>query len=234
MEPLFDTFERTRTTKSEYDESMYNFINESAWDFVEYYRTVINSWYQYFPADKNFIKQFKSCDNRQHQSAFFELFMFSLFRNTGYQVEYHSPVGKRKIDLKVSACNDSGIYIDCTLSGEPNIDHSIQKIEEGIKKAIEAIDSPCYYVIVYIASGRKNYPKVSKLFEEISYRLKKLEDGTENPQNFTWENNGWYISIRFQKKSSLSDTTIGSYLSSQGGGFIDGPSYDILANTLNS
>lgn len=234
MKPLFDVFKRTRTSIKGYEESSYNFINESGWHFVEYFRTVINSWYKDFPADTNFTRMFKSKNDWEHQSAFFEIFMFSLFKETGYHVDYHTSVGNRKPDLKLSSPKQSDIYIDCTLSGEPNTISSIQNIEDGINNVIESIESPFYYVNINIECGLAKYPKISALKSEISSRLRKLENGNKEPQNFRWENNGWVINIRFHKKPSPTDVTIGSYISSQGGGFVDAPSYDILAETLNS
>lgn len=231
MGKLFDKFIRSRTSKKNFNESSYQFINESAWESVEYFREIIDSWFPNFPADKNFIRQFKSKVDRKHHSSFFELYMFSLVKCMGYQVEYHATVGNRKIDLKLYNDRNEPIFMDCTLCG--NADDSFSSIEHVVQNAIESINNKNYWLSVNILKWENKTPRIRNLKETIELKLNKYELAFEEPPELHWRDKGWHIYIEFQKKSIQSDTVIGSFNSNRIGGFIDGELYAILANSLH-
>lgn len=233
MEKLFDTFERNRASPSKHSEPSYQFLNQSNWSWVNYFRTKIEEWYEHFPRDPSFYAQFTSKIDQQHNSAYFELYIYSLVRKSGYDVTYHQLIGKRRMDLTFLH-NQSPIFIDCTLSGIPNIDPIIERIENEIEDIIESIKSPNYWISVRFDSANRNRPNF-KLFKQFIHdALTSMQSRTESDNEFEWHYDGWIIAIDIDRKTTISETTIASVLTSQGGGFIDEPSMKILRRTLDA
>lgn len=232
MEKLFGTFERQRSSPSKRREASYQFLNQSNWSWVKYYRSVIEEWYQYFPRDRNFYTQFTSNLDEQHNSAYFELFMFSLLRKAGYDVTYHQQIENRKIDLSF-VFNQSPIYIDCILSGVPNTDPIIEKIEEEIEDLIEDIKNPILWISVRFQSTNRKKPNLKLLKKFLTESIDEMQLSPENDTEFTWYNGGWIIEIEMNRKTIDSETTIASVSTSQGGGWLDEPSMKTLRRTLN-
>jgi hypothetical protein len=233
MEKLFDTFERIRASPSKHSEPSYHFLNQSNWSWVNYFKTVIEEWYEHFPRDPSFYAQFTSKIDQQHNSAYFELYMYSLVRKSGYNVTYHQLIGNRRMDLTF-LYNQAPISIDCTLSGIPNIDPIIERIENEIEDIVESLKSPNYWISVRFDSANRNRPDF-KLFKKfIDDALTSMQTRSDSNNEFNWHHKGWIIAIEFDRKTILSETTIASVLTSQGGGFLDEPSMNTLRRTLDS
>ena len=233
MEELFDSFIRTRTTRSDHRESTYKFLNESAWPSAEYFRNVICEWYKFFPKDYSFFQQFTSLNDNQHYSAFFELYMFTMCRKLGYEVDYHQPIGTRKIDLTLKKGN-LVIQSDCVLSGEPNVNHSILSMEKEITDIIEQIESPLFWISIDFVTTSSKMPRVSRIRKMVENEVAKLEKGDSDTNRISYSEDEWEISFRFRHKSPAVQRTLGSVSTSQGGGFIDGKSMEVLRKTLNA
>lgn len=233
MDRLFDQFIRTRQEHADHQMPAYTFLNMSAWESAEYFRSLIEEWYSSFPRDREFYGNFVSEKNNQHYSAIFELFIFTIFARSGFQVKYNHPIGSRRVDLFAEG-EWGSFLLDCTLSGEPNVNNSIRIIESSILDVVEAIPSPFYWVGVEFEKGSQVTPSLSKIRKITS---KAIEDATRrNARELytTFDESGWLINFHVLKKNPPIDRTLGSVVSSQGGGFVDGESARLLRTTLNS
>ena len=231
---LFEDLVRTRTTQSGHRESKFQFLNESSWEWVEYYREVVEEWYSEFPDDLDFHNQFTSRNDWQHASAFFELYIYTLFRKLGYRVYYHQSIGSRKMDLTIEKESSHKIMADCVLSGEPNLDLSIEKIEREIEDIIEAVHSPTYWISVDFLRTSMTTPKLSAIRRTIEEELSSLSLEIGEEKTITWWDDIWTIELSFFKKNPPTERSLGFVASSQRGGAVDGPSMKILRRTLNS
>lgn len=233
MERLFDQFVRTRHEHADHQMPAYAFLNLSAWESAAYFRSVIDDWYASFPRDPEFFGNFVSKRDSQHYSAFFELFIFTIFARSGFQVKYNHPIGSRRVDL--FAEGEMGSFLlDCTLSGEPNVNNSIRIIERSILDVVEAIPSPFYWVGVEFERGIPVTPSLSKIRKVISKGIEEATQQATQELYMTFDESGWLITFSIFKKSPPIDRTLGLVVSSQGGGFVDGESARILRTTLNS
>ena len=230
---LFENRPRSRKKQSKHREASYNFLNESSWDWVDYFRAVVNNWYSEFPDDKSFYKQFTSSDDAQHASAFFELYMFTLCRKLGYNVKYHEPVGSRKMDLTLEK-EATKILSDCVLSGTPNLDQSIELIEKEIQDIIEDIDSPFYWISIHFLKTSNQTPKLSQIKRTIENELLSIDLEVGERKILNWSEGNWEIEFVLFKKSPPTKRSLASVIPSRGGGNINGPSMRTLRRTLNS
>ncbi len=230
---LFDDIKRTRVKQSNHTESKYSFLNESSWKWVDYYRNQVEEWYSKFPDDLDFYRQFTSTKDWHHASAFFELYTFALFSKLGFDVNYHESIGSRKIDL-VLVSDSIKILIDCVLSGEPNLNQSIERIEKQIEDIIEEVESPFYWIAADFIRASAQTPKLSRIRSNLQSEIASLDLEIGEIKTMEWSDENWIIEFSFFKKDPPVERSLGSVASSQRGGFVDGPSMSILRRTLNS
>jgi len=230
---LFNEIKRTRVKQSSHTESNYCFLNESSWKWVDYYRNQVEEWYSRFPDDLDFYRQFTSRKDWHHASAFFELYTFTLFSKLGFKVSYHGSIGSRKIDL-VLMSDSIKILIDCVLSGEPNQNQSIERIEKQIEDIIEEVQSPFYWIAANFIRTSDQTPKLSRIRSNLQSEIASLNLEIGETKTMVWSDEHWIIEFSFFKKDPPDERSLGSVVSSQRGGFVDGPSMSILRRTLNS
>jgi hypothetical protein len=122
---LFDTSDRTDATPLRPGESRFEFLNRSASIFVRPIRELLQEWLDHVPADarRDLVGALQG-DNRQHESAFWELYLHEGFRCSGYEIEIHPEIpgittgpdfrmsdGTTRFYLETVA-EASGIYIE--------------------------------------------------------------------------------------------------------------------------
>jgi len=140
---LFDCYERNDQKYAFEGEPHYDFLNRTSLPkFVET-RKMIENWFAEYPdEEKNeFVKRFRSHDDNPFISAFFELFIYTLFSKSGYRLTTHFPVGRNKrIDFLVE--NDSNIkfFLEATVSFENIASQNQTKLENQV---IEYIKRAC-------------------------------------------------------------------------------------------
>ena len=86
---LFSDHVRTRLGPPDEGEPVFEYLDASARSEAAQARDDIEDWLAIYPVDKidRWIGDFKSRHKDQHRSAFFELFLFSFFKSTGWEVE---------------------------------------------------------------------------------------------------------------------------------------------------
>lgn len=87
MELLFEIKTRTNPQPSLLNGNSYEFFDNSSWDKVEKIRNLLNEWYLKFPSKGK--KDLKGRFLKSFNSAFFELFVYTLFRKKGFTIEIH-------------------------------------------------------------------------------------------------------------------------------------------------
>ncbi|MCK4820058.1 hypothetical protein KA005_30110, partial [bacterium] len=88
---LFDEIERTDTTSAKHKMKEYEYLNVSARPEAEDCRATVEEWFLTFPQEEKEEIKARICsnDDRQFQSAFFELFLYRLLTKIGCNVEIH-------------------------------------------------------------------------------------------------------------------------------------------------
>ena len=88
---LFDEIQRIRNGPAEFTEPEFNSINLSGRERDARVRQVLEEWFSHYPveAQSELRGRFRSSDNVQHRSTFFELFLHELFLRLRCRVELH-------------------------------------------------------------------------------------------------------------------------------------------------
>ncbi|WP_428339088.1 hemin-binding protein [Mycobacterium sp.] len=97
-------------------ESSFAFLSRASGDFWRRTRELAEAWYAHYPDTNGDLRaRFRKDELRQHVAAWFELYVFSLFRLLGYQVEVHPALRgtSKRPDFLVTRDSHSA-YIECT------------------------------------------------------------------------------------------------------------------------
>ena len=99
---LFDEFKRNYTGPAQATESSYDFLNRSARPDWEQLRSTLEAWFADYPSveAKDLRARFRSRIPGSHFAAWWELYLFTLFRTIGFSVDVHPAVmtGDRRPD----------------------------------------------------------------------------------------------------------------------------------------
>jgi len=206
MKTLFDSFERVNNNFAKYITPQFRFLNESAQKKSTNIRKILDNWFSFYPKSnsREFTKRFRSVNNDDHKSAFFELFIFTLFRNLGSKIEVHPSLDNRKKtkpDFKVKL-NSIEFIVECCLSGDPNIDEKIQSHINNICDKLNSFKSEYHFFVDFIKSN-KNSPSDGKLLRFIQSKIKLLNNEIVTEKDdikWSFESNGWKIEIKLVSK----------------------------------
>lgn len=149
----------------------------SRWERV---RRVLEAWYSaYDDRDGDLRARFQQHDYRQHDSAWWELYIYTLFRLLGYTVEVH-PILKgssNRPDLFATR-GDSGFYIECVTLFD-SADHAREDSEAFIKDCINATTSPDFGFSLRINRAGSRRPKGARIKRDIESWVSRLDYDSE-------------------------------------------------------
>ena len=213
---LFDNFKRTNTDIANHVTSNYSFINESAWSSMSYIRNLLENWSSSFPINADFISRFKSKNDQQHRSAFFELAIYKFFEIHGFHTKTHEsndPARGKLPDFHTSTDGFS-YFTECTLSANPLVDSKSKRIKEQLCDVIEKVNSPDFFINIDFNSIGDSQPSINSFRHYINEKLEFVRNLHTKPgeqiKGFKFYNNGWEVEISFGKKSKLAKRPLGA------------------------
>ncbi len=142
---LFDEFERTYTSRDSFRVERYNFLNTSAIPEAARARKKIESWSEGFLMKAEFLKKFRSKNNKQHTAALFELFIFHYFKSKRLPIRNIETGDNPTPDFKIEDENGT-TYIECTSSANSNIDESIDTLQAVILDSLKKVEKQNHYI----------------------------------------------------------------------------------------
>jgi hypothetical protein len=179
-ETLFDDFERIDESPALYSESTYSYLNRAAGERWARVRTLLEDWFaQYRDEHKAELrKRFSMSDQGQHLGAWWELYVYSLYRHLGYSIEIHPELDgiekNTRPDFLVARGNDS-MYVECTVVSAS--DGPVTKnpgIEAAIYDAIDQMTDPNFLVGLQFKQEGKQQPSRKEIVRDIGNWLKEL------------------------------------------------------------
>src|ERR1035437_2489077 len=118
--PLFDQTVREENRPRRQNEGGFNYMNTSARPGICGIRDLLENWFEHIPetARADIRGRFRSGDEVQHKSSFFELFWHELLRSSGYEVEIHPAVAEVTTNPDFLATQDGvpRFYLEATLA----------------------------------------------------------------------------------------------------------------------
>lgn len=90
MLKLFPLKERIDLDAAFHNENTYNYYNRSARKEISKVRNLLNEWFSTYPENEQ--NELKARFKKTFSSAFFELFIYQLFSNLGFQITIHPKI----------------------------------------------------------------------------------------------------------------------------------------------
>jgi hypothetical protein len=117
---VFDGLPRTDATPARHNEGRFAFLNRSASQYFERVRDLIEDWFSHLPqAAKNDLRGALRADDRQMESAFWELFLHEAYRCSGFEIEIHPDIPGRptRPDFRMTRDGES-FYLEAVSVGQ--------------------------------------------------------------------------------------------------------------------
>jgi hypothetical protein len=133
------------------------YLNRSARPSMTRIRALLEIWFNDYPPDAQaeLVTRFRSLDDIQHRSAFFELYLHALLSRLGFQVLAHPeiPDCNNQPDFLVLRDQNPITYLEATLATGPSQETAADKRENVVYETIDKMNSPNFWVGVKVDSS---------------------------------------------------------------------------------
>ena len=175
---IFDDIERTYLGPAENAEGQFAYLNRSAHPKWAKVRAVMETWFAEYPLEhrNDLMGRIRDDSDAQHNSAYFELFLYTVFSRLGFSITIHpdSPTGKGNPDFLLDSQDITPFYVEATVvHGESQQEENIRKFEAQIKDHINSIDSPDFSLVSQIIRVGSNQPKLRKFKRKVDEFVQK-------------------------------------------------------------
>ena len=176
---LFDDVIRADSGGARRDESVFSFLNRSAWTSVKTARNTLEFWFARFPEQKkkDIRARFRG-DDRKHQGALLELATHEILCAVGIHVQVEPSFDGRTPDFAVTF-QGARIVVECTVVQESDDDFNATKIENTIKEAVDSIDTGKFVLSWMTLSAGSSQPPVRQLISTIKNWVSTLNADEE-------------------------------------------------------
>ena len=149
--PLFDDVRRAEIRPKRQNEGGFAYTNTSARPGISAIRELLEAWFERLPEDAqaDVRGRFRSGDDAQHKSAFFELYWHEMLRCSGYEVETHPamPNADTNPDFLAHRHGTPQYYLEATLAMPPG-DAAADRRFAALHDTLNRMDSPDFFVHV--------------------------------------------------------------------------------------
>lgn len=211
FEDILRNFKGTRG----HTEPLYEYLNRSARPAMDRVRDLLEDWFSNLPSDaKNELRsRFRSSDDIQHQSAFFEIYLHALFSKLGFQIEIHPEIPGQTTHPEFLVLKEEKpvSYIEATLASGPIEEKAADKRENVVYETIDKMNSPNFFIGVKVHGSPNTPPPGRKWRAFLENWLSELDsdavgekiksDGLEDLPSATLNNDGWTITFQAIPKS---------------------------------
>lgn len=207
--PLFDEIVRADRRPRRQNESGFDYMNSSARPGLCGIRDLLEQWFERLPNDAkaDIRARFRSRDDVQHQSAWFELFWHELLRCCGYDVEIHPTLADVTAtpDFLTKRNGVSQFYLEATLAMPPADPAANRRLAE-LHDTLDRMNSPDYFLIFeYRGSpegnirGRALRERLERWLQQLNYeeisRLRQEQNDGVIP-TYSWSEQG--VTLTFE------------------------------------
>ena len=173
---LFEYKNRSHKNPATHNENTYDYYDRSAREDVSKVRDVLNLWFDNYPDEEK--PELKSRFKKTFSSAFFELFIFNLFKNQGFDIIVHPrvPNSNRRPDFLLVK-NGVEFYLEAKVAkGESEEQESFKHRINQIYDYINTIESPNFFFrIDELDLKTKLQPSTKRLRNTIESELSNFD-----------------------------------------------------------
>lgn len=215
---VFPLTTRSDSRPRRQSETYSQYLGRSSHSIAVAIRRLLDDWLSAYPEAEyaEMVARFRSGDETLFQSAFFELFLYTLLCKIGYEVEIHPPVagstGTRP-DFLLLGPNREGVYLEAVLSTETSKEERAGKaLRDVLLDGLSDLESPDFFVNVKWRGQPKSAPPIARLKRELLTWLNSLDpghceellrtSGLRGLPELQWEHDGWRVKFQAHPKSA--------------------------------
>jgi hypothetical protein len=178
---LYDFFVRTETDYKQRTESAFNYENRSARVEFDRIRSQLQQWFDQYPrkGKLDLLSRFKSSDDTQHYSAFFELYCYTLLQKQGFRVDLHTESTARKgkrPDFAAHADNGRSFYLESTVLYDSKEERSFEARRKELYDYLDNnMESPDYFLEIEIVSSSSEALPLRRIRDYLDRKYEKVD-----------------------------------------------------------
>lgn len=158
---LFDDFVRSYESPAGYGEFDFEYLNRSANEPIRKIRDVLEDWFsRYPPAERSELRQrFRSHDEHNHTSSFFELWLHELLLHLGCSIKVHPtlPGTAKRVDFFVESPQGNDFYLEAIcVTGESEEQSKSQARLNTLYDSLNYLDSPDFFIHLDVSGAPRS------------------------------------------------------------------------------
>lgn len=209
---IFDDLARTDLTSKRHSESSFAYLNRSARVEISRVREFLEKCVADYPRSEagELVARLRSGDDRQFDSASFELLLHALLRALNYELEPHPLLtngSASRPDFLVSTPQGNRFFLEAVLASEiSDATVGTAAIKGSVMDALNAVTHANFVIDVLDEGHPKTQPSGKKLARSVLAWLDSLDpDAVQDQINangydaiapFVWTHDGWTLSIK--------------------------------------
>lgn len=207
---LFDEITRRYRGPAKYAEPSFDYLNRSARPEAETIRQTLEGWFARYPQSghADLRGRFRSRDERQHQSAFFELLLHEVLLQFECYTEIHpeAPHGatRRHPDFLVESSQGSSFYMEAVVVTGLSEEASAARARTiEVYDALNRLDSPDFFIGMNIRGAPASPPSARDMRVLLRRALEDLDadeiahlwklGGVDAVPHWPYEHEGWKV-----------------------------------------
>lgn len=175
---IFGSEERTDDAPSKHAESTYTFLCRVAGPVWDQCRTLIDEWLATYPKNDRaaLISRLRSSDDRVFTSAFWELYLYEMYRRDGWDIEIEPEVAgvTTRPDFLVSK-GDALYYVEARCTFEGGNDRGATARLQHVYDSLNEIDSGAFHLAVTAERIGASSPPTKRLRSALEAWLTQID-----------------------------------------------------------
>lgn len=216
---LFDDFERTDYSPASMTESHYSFLNRMSMPYWVKIRQLLEYWIVHLPIAMrgDIIGRMKSGDDKDFLGAFWETYLYIIFKNLDFEATVHPKINEYKNRPDFMLNIKGKHYIVEATASSTSSKKPQYKIWDQVYDIINKIDSPYFFLNLELICAGTEQPSISKSLSKLESKLKILGSSNEDEEelqnisnNFVYYicDRDWKIKITVFSKNKLRNKKI--------------------------
>lgn len=175
MHTLFDHIKRDFNGSSNHNENSYDYYNRSARKDITIIRDLLEKWFSSYPENEKF--ELKKRFQKDFDPAFYELFLYSLFKKLNFEVVIHPdlPSTDKKPDFLIKR-DELEVYIEAKVVNDKSANQ--QAFERKINELYDHLDKiicPGFLLQIDTLNVKTaKQPSAKKIIDHIQTEISKF------------------------------------------------------------
>ncbi|MCK4224566.1 MAG: hypothetical protein KAX39_05255 [candidate division Zixibacteria bacterium] len=176
---LFDDIKRNENRPKHYSEPRFSYLNRSARPEFERIRNLLEQWFKHIlvKVQPELRSRFRQKDDRQHLSAFFELYLYELLFRLRFDIEFHPKIKGKKThpDFMVSKGGEQLFYLEATLTTLSDTEVATKAREKQVYDTLNTMESPNFFIYLKIHGTPGTAPPGRRIRSFLERKLAQLD-----------------------------------------------------------